>query len=249
MRIAFLTTDDPLYLPLFFERVLARRASDTVLVAIVPPLYARQTTAGALRRYFRTFGAADTLRLARRVAGARQRRRSVGSVCARHGVRHGRRHDVNAPEFLDELRGLDTNLVVSVSCPQIFRRELIELPALGCLNVHGAILPQYRGILPSFWMLANGEREAGVSVYFVDERIDAGDLCAQRRFEISDDDTLDSFLVRSKRIAADLLLETLDRIDKGTITRTPLDLATGSYYSWPGRDAVARFRAGGRNLW
>jgi hypothetical protein len=58
-------------------------------------------------------------------------------------------------------------VIVSVSCPQIFKKELIELPARGCLNVHGASLPQYRGVMPSFWMLANGERQAGVSVYFV----------------------------------------------------------------------------------
>ena len=181
MRIVYLTTDDPLYLPGFFDRVLASHGTETALVAIVPPLYAGQTTRQAVWRYYRTFGAIDTVQLAARTVAAKAARRSVASVSRRHGVAHGRRRDVNAPEFLDELRSLGADLIVSVSCPQLFRKPLIELPARGCLNVHGALLPQYRGIMPSFWMLANGERQAGVSIYLVDERIDAGDLCAQRR--------------------------------------------------------------------
>jgi methionyl-tRNA formyltransferase len=249
VRIVFLTTDDPLYLPDFFDRVLASRGGETALVAIVPPLYAGQTTWQAARRYYRTFGAADTVQLARRVLAAKAARRSVASVSARHGVAHGRRPDVNAPEFLDELRGLGTDLIVSVSCPQLFRKPLIDLPDRGCLNVHGAVLPQYRGIMPSFWMLANGERQAGVSIYVVDERIDAGDLCAQRTFDISPDETLHAFLKRSKRFASELLLETLAAVESGTLKTTPLDLAGGSYYSWPDREAVRRFRAAGRRLW
>jgi methionyl-tRNA formyltransferase len=249
VRIVFLTTDDPLYLPDFFDRVLESRGRETALVAIVPPLYAGQTTGQAVRRYYRTFGAADTMQLARRVLAAKAARRSVASVSAQHGVAYGRRHDVNAPEFLDELRGLGTDLIVSVSCPQLFRKPLIELPDRGCLNVHGAVLPQYRGIMPSFWMLANGERQAGVSIYIVDERIDAGDLCAQRTFDISPDETLHAFLKRSKQVAAELLLETLAAVESGTMQTTPLDLAGGSYYSWPDREAVRRFRAAGRRLW
>jgi methionyl-tRNA formyltransferase len=138
---------------------------------------------------------------------------------------------------------------VSVSCPLIFRTPLIELPPRGILNIHGAILPHYRGVMPSFWMLANGETKAGVSIYFVNEAIDAGEVAGLRIFDIEADDTLDSFLRRSKGIAAELLLEVLGRMDDETVERRPLDLAAGSYYSWPDRGAVERFRAAGRKLW
>ncbi len=98
-------------------------------------------------------------------------------------------------------------------------------------------------------MLANGERQAGVSVYYVDGRIDAGDLCGQRVFDIAPDETLDAFQSRSKQIAAELLVDTLAAIEAGRVKRTPLDVSRGSYYSWPDREAVARFRAAGRRLW
>ena len=136
-----------------------------------------------------------------------------------------------------------------MSCPQIFKKPLIELAPRGCLNIHGAILPAYRGVMPSFWMLAHDEREAGVSIFFVNEDIDAGELCGQRTFEIGPDETLDAFLRRSKRIAADLLLEVLAALEEGRVPRTPLDLSKGSYYSWPDREAVGAFRANGRRVW
>jgi methionyl-tRNA formyltransferase len=156
---------------------------------------------------------------------------------------------VNDPAFLDRLRAMGAELIVSVSCPQIFRRPLIELPQRGCLNVHGAILPQYRGIMPSFWMLANDEKRAGVSIFFVNEDVDAGELCGQRTFDIRPHETLDEFLSRSKAIAAELLLEVLEKIETGAVSRTPLDLSRGSYYSWPDRQAVRRFQATGHRLW
>lgn len=249
VKIVFLTTDDPLYLPAFFDRVLAVRRAQTALVAVVPPLYGKQTHRQAAWRYLRTFGPRDTARLAARTVRAKAAGRSIKAACRRHAVEYAFVRDVNDPHFLDRLSLLGTDTVVSVSCPQIFRRPLIELPAKGCLNIHGAILPEYRGIMPSFWMLANRERRAGVSIYFVNEQIDAGDLCAQRVFDVLPRETLDEFLVRSKAIAADLLLEVLDSVEHETVQATPLDLAVGSYYSWPDRDAVARFRASGHSLW
>jgi methionyl-tRNA formyltransferase len=249
MKVVYLTTNDPLYLPAFFERALGGAASPPAAVYVAPPLYKGQSSAAAGLRYLRTFGLRDTVALARRTAGALARRRSIASVCARHGGPCRPAADVNAPAFLEELRGIDPDVTVSVSCPQIFRRPLIELPRKGSLNVHGAILPQYRGVMPSFWMLANGEQRAGVSVYYVNEQVDAGDLCGQRVFEIEPEDTLDRFLRRSKAVAADLVLDVLRDIEAGTVTKTPLDLAAGSYYSWPDREAVDRFRARGRRLW
>jgi methionyl-tRNA formyltransferase len=248
VNVVFLTTDDPLYLPAFFDRVLAAR-TDTAAVFVVPPLYRDQTPAAAALRYLRTFGLRATYGLALRTLVAKARRRSIRTICEAHGVACVAVDDVNAAGVLDRLHELGTDVLVSVSCPQIFRRPLTELPARGCLNVHGAILPEYRGVLPSFWMLANGEARAGVSVFFVNETIDGGDLCGQRAFAISAGESLDNLLRRSKAVAADLVLEVLDGIESETIVRQPLDPVRGSYYSWPDRGAVRRFHAAGHRVW
>jgi len=249
MRLVYLTTDDPLYLPTFFDRVLSRHHASTQAVYIAPPLFKNQSTWQATLRYIRTFGMPAAAQLTTRVLQAKVRKQSIESVCTKWGVRSAVVRDVNAPAFLDELRALSPDVLISVSCPLIFKRPLIELPARGILNLHGAILPQYRGVMPAFRMMANGEKKAGVSIYFVNEDIDAGDLCGQRIFDIEDRDTLDSFLVRSKAIAADLLLEVLGKMEDGTVTRTPLNLSQGSYYRWPDHVAVTQFRMRGRKLW
>jgi methionyl-tRNA formyltransferase len=250
MNISFLTTDEPLFLPNFFEHVLpALSGRHAVSVFSAPPLYKGQSSAHAARRYFASFGAAATIQLTARLLRAKLARQSIESACRRTGVAYALIADVNAPDFLDRLRRESVELLVSVSCPQIFRRALIDLPPKGILNIHGAILPHYRGVLPSFWMLANGEPQAGVSIYFVNEAIDAGELCGQEVFPISADESLEEFILRSKAIGADLLLRTIGAIERGNIEPRPLDLARGSYYPWPDAKAVQRFRAAGRRLW
>ena len=248
VNIVFLTTGDPVYLPAFFDRVLRDYSSQTRAVHIVPPLYKGQTVFRAFWRYFRTFGLRGVWGLTALTAQAKWRRASIRAVCARHGVPCSPVSDVNDPEFVDGLRQAGTDLIVSISCPQIFKHPLLDAPSRGCLNIHGGLLPQYRGVMPSFWMLANGEREAGVSIYFMNDRIDAGELCRQHAFEIRPDETLDAFLRRSKALAAELLVEVLGEIDAGDIDRAPLDLTQGSYYSWPDRAAVRRFYEAGRRL-
>jgi methionyl-tRNA formyltransferase len=248
VNVVFLTTADAIYLPAFFDRILRDYAPQTRAVQIVPPLYKGQTVFRAFWRYYRTFGLRGVWSLTVLMTQAKARRASIRAVCSRHGVPCSSVSDVNAPEFVESLREAGTDLIVSVSCPQIFKQPLLEVPAYGCLNIHGALLPQYRGVMPSFWMLANGEREAGVSIYFMNERIDAGELCRQQGFEIRPEETLDEFLRRSKALAAELLVEVLREVETGHIERTPLDLSKGSYYSWPDRAAVERFYVAGRRL-
>lgn len=247
MRIAFLTTNDPLYLPAFFEKVLGVHRQE-VFVFSVPPLYGKQTSLDAVRRFHRTFGLGPLCHLAWKVALARLRRQSIRSVCQRHGVVYEEARDVNSVTFIQRLRELALDVVVSVSCPQVFKPQLLGVSKLGVLNIHGALLPNYRGVLPAFWILAADEQSAGVSVHFVTEKIDAGDVCGQRGFQIEVRDSLDSFLKRSKKAAAELLLEVLQQLRDGEIERRPLNLAEGSYFSWPTAEDYRRFRLSGRRL-
>jgi len=259
VKIAILTANEPLYLPAFFARFLARRAGDVAAVAVCAPVYSKQSRFRMFKRYVKAFGVCSAARLAWRVLGAevkdtlgigRRRRRfhSVEAVARYYDVPVWRPDDVNAPAFHQRLREAGVDLVLSVSCPQIFKEDLIALPEQGCLNLHGADLPAYRGIAPSFWMLAKGETQAGVTIFRVGAGIDTGQVLGKRRFPIEPDDTLDSFIRRAKREACDLALETLDRIDAGAAEATPLE-GEGSYYGFPTREGYREFRQRGRRLW
>jgi methionyl-tRNA formyltransferase len=135
-----------------------------------------------------------------------------------------------------------------VACPQIFRGELLRLPRLGCINVHSAMLPNYRGMLPTFWAMVNEERETGVTVHFMSEGIDGGSIILQRTVPIRQDETLLSLMRRTKRVAADLVLEAIKEFEAGTVSPVPNPPDEGTYFSFPTREDVARFRALGRRI-
>ncbi len=258
MRIAILTADETIYVPAFFDRFLAQRASDVAGIFICNLVYNKQSKLTMVKKYMKTFGVVNTISMALQVTIAKIKDRlgigfksrkftSVASAAKYYNVPAFFPANVNTSEFHDQLRSMDVDTILSVSCPQIFKDELISLPANGCLNLHGADLPEYRGIMPSFWMLANDEKQAGVTIFFVNAGIDTGDVAGKELFPILEDDTLDSFIIRAKQKACDLALDVLDQIEAGTVERTPLE-GKGSYYGWPTREAYLRFRKLGRKM-
>lgn len=260
MRIAVVTVDECLYLPAFFERFLRSPRHQTVGIFKAPLRHGMQSAYGMILKYYRTFGLWNTTQLARRELGARILNRlpksisqgrfySISSVAKSFGVPCTDVNDVNSAEFHKHLVESGADIMVSVTCPQVFRRALIDLLPKGCLNVHGAILPNYRGLAPSFWMMRNGEKEAGITVFFVNEDLDAGDVIEWEKFPIFEDESLEAFIARSKRISCDVLLRALDRIEEGCYETTALDTSQGSYYGFPARKDYLEFRKKGRKMW
>jgi methionyl-tRNA formyltransferase len=259
MRVVFVAPEEPLILPLFFERTLPALGEQVVAVAVVSPIYKNSGWIQQSRRFVRSFGIRWFLIEVGRYSWNKVldavgrlvpmgRARSVRAAADRNGIRLLRPVDVNAPDFVASLRSMDPDLVISVSCPQIFRRPLLELPRLGCLNVHSALLPKYRGMLPTFWAMLNGERETGVTVHRMVEGIDGGDIILQRAVPIAADETLLSLMRKTKRAAADLVLESVKEFEAGTVSPTPNPADEGSYFSFPSRADVDRFRALGRRI-
>jgi methionyl-tRNA formyltransferase len=260
LNIVVLTAEERLYLPAFFQRFLARRGASTRAIFSCPLHYGKQSRLDLIRQYRRTFGWANTFKIARKEGLARicdrlglgkgnGRFHSVRAVAAEFRIPYETALDVNAESFRNRLRDLQTDVIASVSCPQIFKKPLIETPRVACLNVHGALLPKYRGIAPSFWMMRHGETQAGVTVFRVNEAIDRGDVIEVESFPILPDETLDEFIIRSKAIACDVLLRAIDKIESGTATYRPLAQEGGSYFGFPDNAAYREFRKRGRRIW
>jgi methionyl-tRNA formyltransferase len=94
--------------------------------------------------------------------------------------------DVNHPDFLERVRQLNPDLILSAAYPQIFSKDLIEIPSRGSINFHPSLLPKYRGAHPHFWVIVRGEMESGLTAHFMTEKIDAGDIIVQVAFPISE---------------------------------------------------------------
>jgi folate-dependent phosphoribosylglycinamide formyltransferase PurN len=153
---------------------------------------------------------------------------------------------VNAPEILATIRSWQPDLIISVYLNQLIRAKLIELAPMGVINVHGALLPQNRGLFPYFWALANGDADSGVTVHWVDTRFDTGALLVQERLPIDPDDTVISLARKTAELGADLLVRAVKLIENGDPPRLPQGDAGASYFSWPTSADVRRFKARGR---
>ena len=126
---------------------------------------------------------------------------------------------INSVEFLNEATKYECDLFVSMSFNQIFKKKIIDLPDLGVINCHAGKLPFYRGRNVLNWVLINDEKEFGITVHFVDEGIDTGDIINQKTYPISDLDNYGTLLERAYEECATLLYETLLKIKAGKYKR------------------------------
>ena len=143
--------------------------------------------------------------------------------------------DINSPAVLQRLRTENIDLVVSYSAPTIFKKELLDTPKFGCINLHCSALPSYAGVMPSFWVLLNNEKYAGISVHLMDCKIDNGDVLAQEIIDISKIDNMFDVIQATKLRGGHLMLDVLYSIHKNDSLPAPLDTSHNmpSYFTWP----------------
>ncbi|MBI1941413.1 MAG: methionyl-tRNA formyltransferase [Acidobacteria bacterium] len=125
-------------------------------------------------------------------------------------------------EFLSEFH---PDAMVVVAYGHIIPPWMIELPRVGCINLHASLLPKYRGAAPIQWSLIHGERTTGVTTMLIDPGMDTGDVLLQRQVEVRDDDTTETLSERLGALGADLMVETLRGLERGEITPHPQDHA------------------------
>lgn len=136
---------------------------------------------------------------------------------------------LKGPEILRVLSDLSPDVIVTVAYGKIIPKEILDLPPLGCINVHPSLLPKYRGASPIQHAIMDGETEAGVTIMFQSEALDAGDMILQRRVPIRADDTADTLEHTLAEEGAKALVEALGLIAQGNAPRSPQDPALATY--------------------
>lgn len=126
----------------------------------------------------------------------------------------------NNPEFLEAVKKLNPDLICVVAYGKILPQELLDIPKYGCVNVHGSLLPEYRGAAPIQWAVLNGDKKTGVTTMFMNAGMDTGDMILKEEVEIGEDETTGELWDRLKTIGANLLIKTVKEIENGTATRT-----------------------------
>jgi methionyl-tRNA formyltransferase len=124
------------------------------------------------------------------------------------------------PRFIENLRAWEAEVFVVVAF-RILPPEVFTIPPLGAVNIHAALLPQYRGAAPIQWAIINGEHETGVTTFLIEEKVDTGDMILQRKTAIGEFETAGELHDRLAVMGADLLVETLAQIAAGAVLRQP----------------------------
>ncbi len=133
------------------------------------------------------------------------------------------------PEFIEKVQELNPDLAVVCAYGQILPGELLEAPRLGSINIHASLLPKYRGAAPIPWAILNGEKETGITIMKMVEKLDAGPILLQRAIPIEPTDTTGTLEQKLSHLGAELLMQVIQKIKSGEIEPVPQDDSQASY--------------------
>ncbi len=136
---------------------------------------------------------------------------------------------VRAKEFIETLKTYHADLIAVTAFGQILPEEILNMPKYGCINVHGSLLPKYRGAAPLQWAIINGEKETGVTTMYMAKGMDTGDMLLKEKIEVSSQDTYGSIHDKLCVIGAELLLKTIEGLEKDTLQRIPQQEQEATY--------------------
>lgn len=122
-------------------------------------------------------------------------------------------------EFIDEIKNLNPDVICVVAYGKILPKEILNIPKLGCINVHGSLLPKYRGAAPIQWAVLNGDKTTGITTMYMNEGMDTGDMILKEEIDIGENETTGELWERLAKIGGRLLVKTLKEIEKGTAPR------------------------------
>lgn len=125
----------------------------------------------------------------------------------------------NNAEFLEEIKNLHPDVICVVAYGKILPQELLDIPKLGCINVHGSLLPKYRGAAPIQWAVLNGDKTTGITTMYMDSGMDTGDMILKQEVEIGENETTGELWDKLSKIGGKLLVKTLELINKGEAPR------------------------------
>ncbi|MEQ8768903.1 MAG: formyltransferase family protein [Phycisphaerales bacterium] len=253
LRVLIVTEDDPLYVIKFFEVFFAEYPKDRFdLIGITVDEAFHEPIWKTAKRMWGFYGPVDFVRVGMRFAMAKLSRRSILTLATKAGVKEVPCTSVNDPAYIERVRAMKPDVIVSVAAPEIFKKGILESARLGCVNIHSGRLPVYRGMMPNFWQLLHEEPCATVTVHEMVEKLDAGGILDTLEVPITPvsegGDALDRLIVETKRGGARLMISVLDRLRKGEIDATPIDMTEKKYFSFPKPADVRKLRKLGHRM-
>jgi len=254
MRIVIITQDDPFYLAKNLDYLfsLINNEHEVVgcVVSSVSPFGKKETFFQKAVKTAKIFGLGFFTRYTFKfIASKLNRKNNVKKVLVSRNIPEiGLADSINSHESLETIRSYKPDLLISIAGNEIFKKPLIELAPKGCLNLHTALLPKYRGLMPSFWVLHNQEKYSGVSVFFVDEGIDSGPILVQKQIDLCDLNQ-ETLILKSKKLGMEAINEAINKINEGDFVTLENKSEEKSYFGFPTRKNVKEFLSVGAKFY
>jgi len=159
-------------------------------------------------------------------------RTSLKEVCRKGGVPFYLVENHNSKKVLNILKGLQPDVLITANT-RIIQKHLIKVPSKAAINIHTSKLPHYAGLDSIFWALYHGETEIGVSVHYLVEGLDTGDIVLQKTIPVMPGDNLETLTEKANDLGVQLTLKTIEKFEQGDFKGFPQDIRQRSYFSWP----------------
>jgi len=257
MRIEFISQDDPLYILPFFEEFLRHYADEFQILRVsCSPAMGKRSRMKLLKELSLLYGALGVARLisasvTSKLLAKLPRRRGAGNyhgiqqLCAAYNIEYRLIGNPNVTEFLTGLEGRKPDILISVACPFILKKKVLSIPPMGCINIHHAPLPRYKGMMPTFWQMYHDEKSLGVTVHFMDEKLDEGAAIIQDTLPVRNGESLHEVIRRAKRHGAHVMAKALRTLESGSHVEVSIDGQLGSYFTFPTPAEIRSFRQRG----
>lgn len=258
LNILFVVQDDPFYVKEFFDEFLKKSDNlSEIKGVIICSALGKKSVFKLVAQMYNFYGLRGFVRMGFRFAGKKimaalakhlplKNSYTLEQLFNRHKLYIEKRDDINSRLFIDEWKRKNIDSIISVASSVIFRPQLLNMPRLGCINIHHGKLPRYRGMMPNFWQMYNNEKTAGITIHRINSKIDDGEIILQKEFEILPDETLDHLIIRSKRLGAELMIDAIKRIKEGRVICIANSPQKASYYSFPQKKDMEEFRKRGK---
>jgi methionyl-tRNA formyltransferase len=263
MTIIFFTQEDPFYVKIFFDEFLKHYQSlDEIKAIVISHAMGKKSALDLAKQMFAFYGPVNFLRVGvkyvyvklmskkdfiKSPAGKVPKTYSIKQTATVYGIDVIERSDLNSKGFLSMISEFDADLFISVASPIIFKKDLIAVPRIDCINIHNAPLPNYRGMMPNFWQLYHGEKEVGITVHRIASGIDTGDILLQHFLPVEGDETLDHLIRKTKKENARLIIQVIDDFRNGRVNYKKME-GKGSYFTFPTKEDVKEFKRRGKNI-
>ncbi len=254
MKVVFVTQNDPFYTKFFFERYLQIYPQidyELTAVLFLPPM--NDSLLKLVRRTLDFYGKKNFIRL-----GVRYSLTKIGekfglkttalNKIKQAGIPVRKITDTNAAHLLEWFRENETDIIVSVSAPQIFKTELLKAPKLACINIHSGKIPTYRGLFPNFWQMKNNEHHSTVTFHEMAAKLDKGNIIKEYDVEIGKTDSLTDLIRKTKHTAAEKIGEVIALYAKGKVQTYEHTNLQEHYYKFPAKTDVAEFLKSGKRI-